>query len=208
MFGWWRTDSQAKGRTGPTILFAFDHGHDTARARVVVEHWRTIGALEDAGLVSEEEWRKIANRSESSVRKFFDGEMERSLATVVLIGAETHADQWVRDQIQKTHARGDAIIGIYVHNVPSSEGTGTQKGNLYFGPLGTDGKGRETYFSHFATIYDWQDDCGVTELAKWIECARTRFMNVNDLEHSWKGLLSGQGLAKASGRDTSRGRLN
>jgi len=135
-----RMESQTKRRSGPTILFVFDHRRDAARAKVIVERWRTIGTLEDAGLMSEEEWRKTANKSESSIRKFFDARMKRSLVTVVLIGADTHADQWVRYQIQQTHARGDAIVGIYIHNMPTPESPGTRKDSLYFGPLGTDGK--------------------------------------------------------------------
>jgi hypothetical protein len=87
---------QTNGRTGPTILFAFDHRHDTARAKVIVEHWRTIGTLEDVGLMSDEEWRKLAKKGDSGIRKFFDAQMKRSIVTVVLIGTETAADQWVR----------------------------------------------------------------------------------------------------------------
>ena len=132
--------------------------------------------------------------------------MKGSLVTVVLIGAETCADQWVRYQIQKTHARGDAFIGIYIHNVVSSEEPGSQKGSLYFGALGRDGKSREAYFSQFATMYDWRDESGVTELGKWIECARTRSMNVHDAGHPRDGLLAGKGclrreLRKFEGQD-------
>jgi MTH538 TIR-like domain (DUF1863) len=59
--------------------------------------------------------------------------MKRSCVTVVLVGRETAINPWVRYQIHKSYQRGNAIIGIYVHNVRLFEEVEQEKGSLYFG---------------------------------------------------------------------------
>jgi hypothetical protein len=171
---WRRRGNWATRMSGPTILFAFDHKRDSVRAKVIVEHWRFSGTIEDTGLVSEAEWAAVAKKGEAGIRKHFDAQMRRSCVTVVLIGRETAINPWVRYQIQKSYQRGNAIIGIYVHNIRLFEEVEQEKGSLYFGAFGMGGKSEGAYFSQFAKIYDWRDDDGPSELANWIEVARAQ----------------------------------
>ena len=84
----------------------------------------------------------------------------------MLIGAETAERDWVNYEIRKSWERGNAIIGLRIHNVKNQDGKTDMPG---VNPLDqiqlTDG----TRLSSFCKTYDWNTDDGRKNLGQWAD---------------------------------------
>jgi len=110
---------------GRKIYFAFDY-RDVEQFRVnVVRNSSVIGDLEfqDSSL-----WEKAKNQGDQAIKSLIDSGLKGTSVTAVLIGTNTHSRRWVRYEIAKSFARGNGLLGIYVHNVRGKDKQCCEKG--------------------------------------------------------------------------------
>ena len=75
------------------------------------------------------------------------------------------------DEVQQSFAKGNGMLGIYVHQCKNLAGQTSAKGDNMFGEIGKDANGKPVYFSSSYQCYDWVDDDWYNNLGKWIEAA-------------------------------------
>ncbi|MDP2405902.1 MAG: TIR domain-containing protein [Hydrogenophaga sp.] len=80
------------------------------------------------------------------IRKWIDEQLVGTTVTVVLIGNETSTRPYVKYEIERSVARGNGLLGVYIHNMKDMEGQ-------------TDAKGSNPLPAGYKT-YDWVNDDG------------------------------------------------
>ena len=123
------------------VFFSFHYEEDINRSMVVRNSWVTQGK-EVAGFI----------------------------VTVVLIGKETLNRPFVQYEIRKSVERGNAIIGVCIHNIKDMITQKTSvKGNPHTIIGYYDGK-IPAYFDDICDgLYDYLEDNGYCNLGIWIE---------------------------------------
>src|SRR5689334_6214554 len=96
------------------VFFVFDHGRDIWRANVV-RNRGTIEGISAGGFNDQSAWQEALSRGDVAVKQLINDQLEGTNVTVVLIGAETANRNYVSYEIEQSIARGNGIIGIWVH---------------------------------------------------------------------------------------------
>jgi hypothetical protein len=148
------------------VFFSFHYERDAWRASQVRNSWVTKPDREAAGFWDAAEWEKVKKQGDAAIKRWIDKGLERTSVAVVLIGTETCSRKWVRYEIQKSHEKGNGIVGIHIHNLKDQDGKTDTKGDTDFGKV--DG---EHDFSELYPTYDWVDNNGYENLGDWIETA-------------------------------------
>lgn len=149
-------------------FFSFHYEQDAWRAGQV----RNSGLFNNAdsvGFIDKAEWENIERQGDENIKRWIDGQLSGTTVTVVLIGAETSNRKWVKYELSKSCERGNAIFGIYIHNVKDSNGQISPKGDTMFGQIFKDKKGNLKYFFELYKVYDWGNDNGRLNISAWIE---------------------------------------
>lgn len=96
--------------------------------------------------------------------------MEGTSVTVVLIGAETLERPFVQYEICKSLQRGNALIGIHIHDIKDMRTLLTSsKGNVHT-VVGYYNDGRNVYFDEVCDgIYNYIIQNGYANMGNWIE---------------------------------------
>lgn len=69
-------------------------------------------------------WEEVKKRGDRAIKQEIDRGLNGSSVTCVLIGQETWARPWVRYEILASLARGNALLGMHIHDVgPRASGT-------------------------------------------------------------------------------------
>ena len=153
------------------VFFSFHYDEDINRSMIVRNSWVTQGK-EAAGFIDKAEFEKIKRNGENAVCKWIDKQLEGTSVTVVLIGKETLNRPFVQYEIRKSIERGNAIIGIHIHNLRDmiTQRT-TVKGNPHT-IIGYYNDGTPAYFDYICDdLYDYLEDNGYYNLGSWIEKA-------------------------------------
>jgi len=90
----------------------------------------------------------------------------------VLIGTETSGRRWVRYELNQSWARGNGILGIYIHQINDQHNHVVTKGNTKFGPKFSmnPSDGKQYFFERF-NAYDWVAEHGYQNFDRWVETA-------------------------------------
>lgn len=153
------------------VFFSFHYDEDINRSMIVRNSWVTQGK-EAAGFIDKAEFEKIKRNGENAVCKWIDKQLEGTSITIVLIGKETLNRPFVQYEIIKSIERGNAIIGIHIHNLGDmiTQRT-TVKGNPHT-IIGYYNDGTPAYFDYICDdLYDYLEDNGYYNLGSWIEKA-------------------------------------
>ena len=151
-------------------FFSFHYAKDVWRANVVRNSWVAKDSKEAAGFIDSADFEKIRN-DDAEVKKWIDGQLTNTSVTVVLIGADTSSRDYVKYELQQSYARGNGMLGIYIHKIKDQDGNTSSKGSNVFGEIGKDSSGNAVYFSVKYTTYDWVDNDGFNNMGTWIEAA-------------------------------------
>src|SRR5688500_16738359 len=100
-------------------FFSFHYERDAWRAGQVRNAYVTQDA---AGSVDYADWEAVKSRGDAAIKKWIDDQLVGTSVTVVLIGAETATREYVQYEIRQSIARGNGLLGIYIHNVKNSSG--------------------------------------------------------------------------------------
>jgi hypothetical protein len=102
-------------------------------------------------------WETAKATGDAAVQKLIDDALIGTSVTAVLIGAQTSSRRWVNYEIEASQARGNGLLGIYIHNIKSQDGR-------------TDVTGSNPLPSGVPT-YDWVIRDGYTNLGSWVDAA-------------------------------------
>lgn len=152
-------------------FFSFHYANDVWRANIVRNSWVTKPDRETAGFIDASEFEEIKKKGDVEIKKWIDNQLSGTSVTVVLIGSETSNREYVFYELEKSYARGNGMLGIYIHNIKDQKGNTSTKGSNTFGEIGRDKDGIPMFFSIDYPIYDWVDDDGYNNLGSWIEKA-------------------------------------
>ena len=137
-------------------FFSFHYERDVSRASVVRNSSKTKPGITpewiEAGI-----WEEAKTKGDEAVRKLIREALYNTSVTAILIGAKTSERKWVREEIAQSEACGNALFGIYIHNIKDLNGN-------------RDVKGANPLPSKYAT-YDWVNDDGYNNLGKWVDAA-------------------------------------
>jgi MTH538 TIR-like domain (DUF1863) len=150
------------------VFFSFHYENDVARANQIRNSWVTRDA---AGFVDKAEFEKVEREGDSAVKRWINAQLSGTSVTVVLIGAFTNEREYIKYELQQSHAKGNGLLGIYIHQCKNLSGLVSVKGSNHFGEIGKDAAGKAVYFSSAYKSYDWVDDGGYNNIDKWIESA-------------------------------------
>jgi hypothetical protein len=151
-------------------FFSFHYKNDVVRANQVRNSWVTKDR-EAAGFTDSAAFEKVEKEGETAIKKWIDTQLSGTSVTVVLIGSQTNTRDYVKYELQKSYAKGNGMLGIYIHKCKDLSGAVDTKGSNEFGEIGKDSNGKSVYFSTSYTCYDWIDNDGYTNLGDWIEAA-------------------------------------
>lgn len=153
------------------VFFSFHYANDVVRANQVRNSWVTKDDKEAAGFVDAAEFEKVKDQGEAAIKKWIKDQLSGTSVTAVLIGVDTSNRDYVKFELQESYAKGNGMLGVYVHQCKDLAGKTSSKGSNQFGEIGKDANGKAVYFSNTYTCYDWIDDDGYNNLGKWIEAA-------------------------------------
>jgi hypothetical protein len=135
-------------------FFSFHYERDVQRASVVRKSSQFKSAITPEWIEASI-WESAKTTGEAAVKKLIDNALLGTSVTAVLIGAQTSSRDWVKYEIDQSIARGNGVIGIYIHNIKDFGGN-------------TDYKGSNPLPAGYAT-YDWVNDDGYTNLGTWVD---------------------------------------
>jgi MTH538 TIR-like domain (DUF1863) len=145
------------------IFYSFHFDNDVMR----VQQIRNMGVIEGNAEVTVNEWEKVKNAGDTSIKKWINDNMSDKSCVVVLIGKDTSKRPWVQYEIKKAWDDGKALLGVYIHNLscPNS-GKSTQGANPFdqttfkigdkvVKPLVFNPKSTDAYNDINANLADW-----------------------------------------------------
>ncbi|MCB9894498.1 MAG: TIR domain-containing protein [Planctomycetes bacterium] len=165
------------------VFFSFHYERDVSRAWQVRNSWVTQSGG-DAGFDDRGLREAVKRNDDKGIRAAINRGLRETSVTAVLIGAETACRPWVQYEIARTFERGNALLGIYIHNVKCMQTRkGDRKGANPFrfvdveidegGFFGERWVTKSLWNAHRDAIpmFDWVEDGGYENLGDWIEQA-------------------------------------
>lgn len=153
------------------VFFSFHYENDINRSMVVRNSWVTQGR-EAAGFIDKAEFEKVEKQGRTAICHWIDRQLEGTTVTVVLIGTQTLQRDFVSYEICKSHERGNAVIGVLIHNIRDMRtGARSLQGNVHT-VIGQYNDGSNVYFDEICdAIYDYEKDNGYRNFGVWVENA-------------------------------------
>ena len=113
------------------VFFSFHYDNDISRSMVVRNSWVTQGK-EAAGFVDKAVFEQVKRQGDKAVHNWIDKQLEGTSVTVVLIGSQTLDRPYVQYEICKSLQRGNAVIGVLIHNIRDMRtGSYSARGNTH-----------------------------------------------------------------------------
>jgi len=153
------------------VFFSFHYDRDIRRVVQVRNSWVVRAERETQPFVDKAEWESIKRSGKESIERWIDKQLDGTSVTVVLIGAETYEREWVRYEIKRSYELGKGMIGIYIHNIKDPQLGTDKKGKNPFDYWSVKQNGQNVPLSNLYRTYDWANDDGYNNFAKWIEAA-------------------------------------
>lgn len=143
------------------IFFSFHYDRDIWRANQV-RNCNVVAGSEVAGFFDHSEYEEAKRTKDAGIQRMILKHLKDTTVTVVLIGSETANRPWVRYEIERSIARKNGLIGIYIHHLKNQRGESSfWRGSVPSVPWGVE----------FPT-YDWDRD--LERFRKAIEAAGKR----------------------------------
>ncbi len=145
-------------------FFIFDYDNDLARAKQIGE----LG-LEPANAPAgfdASRWAGARNTGPAEVQRLIDEALKGTSATVVLIGERTAELDYVDYAIDRSIARQNGILGIFIHGLKDENGETGTKGAVPYAS-----EAAERLEAHGYATYDWDPE----RFAEWVEEAATEW---------------------------------
>ena len=179
------------------VFFSFHYERDAWRA-ANVRNSDLIPDQDEYGVIDKAEWESIERQGDQAIRNWIQDQLEGTTCTVVLIGAETAAREWVLYEIRESWKRGNGLVGVHIHNVKNHDQQVDAAGVNPFDKIKLE-DGRN--LSLVCKVYDWIVDSGRENLGDWVEAAcATRLETKNmALLEGMNGTRSGSHASRVTG---------
>ncbi len=141
------------------VFFSFHYERDIWRAGQVRNSWVTKLDRQSAGFWDSASWEAAKKKGTPAVEAWIRKQLVGTSVTVVLIGPETADREYVLYEINQSWARGNGLIGVYIHKMKDRLGKTETKGASPFNP------------SVGIQTYDWVGGNGYENLGTWVEAA-------------------------------------
>jgi hypothetical protein len=151
------------------VFFSFHYENDVVRAYQVRNSWVTKDSA--SGFVDAAEFEKVEKGGDKAIKTWINSQLVGTSVTVVLIGSDTSKRPYIQYELQESYAKGNGLLGVYIHKCKNLAGKTSVKGSNHFGEIGKDENNKPVYFSTNYKCYDWVDDSGYSNLDDWIEAA-------------------------------------
>ena len=153
------------------VYFSYYFVQDIERFYVVRNSW-AFHDIEEANIIDTAEFERIKQSGDKTVYQWIDDHLVDTSATVILIGTETLNRPYVKHEIMESYKRGNAIIGVYIHNVRNMRTSLTSRKGEIHTIIGHTDQNEPIYFDEICdSIYDYVDDNGKKNMGEWIESA-------------------------------------
>jgi hypothetical protein len=157
------------------VFFSFHYQRDIFRVSQVRNSGITKGTFDQSGFIDHADWESLERQGDEAIKRWINGQLIGASVTVVLIGAETFDRPWVNYEIQKSHADGKGLLGIYIHQLKDPRtGLPSIKGRNPFEHFYLTDSNPRRYLSELYPVYDWVSDNGYANFANWVEAAARR----------------------------------
>ena len=149
------------------VFFSFHFKRDAWRAGQV-RNADLLNDKDEYGVIDSVDWEKIEREGDESVKRWINGQLKFTSVTVVLIGAETAERDWIDYEIRQSWERGNAILGLRIHNMKDQTGNTDKQGP---NPLDQIHLSNGKALSSVCKTYDWVSGDGRKNLGTWVEDA-------------------------------------
>lgn len=147
------------------VFFSFHFKRDAWRA-AQVRNSNMIADEDTYGVIDAVEWEKIERGGDAAIKRWINDQLDYTSVTVVLIGAETARREYVEYEIRRSWERGNALLGVRIHNMKNEDSQTDSRGaNPFDNFQMVDG----TPLSSICKVYDWVADYGRENLGSWVE---------------------------------------
>ncbi len=151
------------------VFFSF-HYRDIMRVNVVRNSWLTQDR-ESAGFFDGSLWEEAELKGATAIQKLIDDGLKNTSVTIVLIGSQTANRTYINYEIIQSFNRGNGLLGVYIHNIPSPHGVAYKGQNPFDFIVRNELDGSKTSFSRLFPTYDYVSGNGYNNLGLWIETA-------------------------------------
>jgi hypothetical protein len=155
-------------------FFSFHFDQDVMRAaQVRNSNVITNNSVDAHGFIDAAQWESIKRGSDQAIKIWINSQLEGTTVTVVLIGSNTvdpftgKVRPWIKYEIDRSIARGNGLVGVYIHGAPDPRRGVSPKGRNPFDELTLNDRILSTMYH----TYDWINDNGRANLGTWIEQA-------------------------------------
>ena len=149
------------------VFFSFHFQRDAWRAGQV-RNSDLLADEDEYGVIDSVEWEKLERQGDVAIERWIKDQLQYTSVTVVLIGAKTAERDWVDYEIRTSWERGNALVGLRIHNVKNHEGATDEPGP---NPLDNIFLEDGVPLSALCRTHDWVSEDGRNNLGKWVEAA-------------------------------------
>lgn len=168
------------------VFFSYHFQRDTWRANQVRNSWVTKRDREAAGYFDAADQEEVKRNSDEAIKRWINGQLRNTSVTAVLIGAETAEREFVRYEIERSFQRGNALLGIRIHDLMDQKNRVDSPGDNPLRQYIVDTSSGRRRLSDIYPTYDWKGDGGQSSMSNWVEEARAADRSVSQ---EWRNTL-------------------
>lgn len=170
------------------VFFSFHFNHDAWRANQVRNSWVTKPNREAAGFFDAADQEEVKRSSDVKIKRWIDAQLQHTSVTAVLIGQNTSSRRYVRYEIERSFERGNALLGIRIHNLKNQYGETDYRGANPLDEYIVNSDSGRVRLSELYPTYDWINDNGNRYFSSWVDEASRHNDEIpqdwrNDLVH-------------------------
>jgi hypothetical protein len=183
------------------VFFSYHFDQDAWRANQVRKSWVTKPTRNAAGFFDAADQEEVKRSTDEAIKRWIDSQLRNTSVTAVLIGEETASREYVQYEIERSFARGNALLGIQIHEMKDREGRTSYQGDNPLGDYVVETDSGRVRLSEIYPTYDWDWDDGQQNTAGWIKEANA----VKDgIPREWQdNLVRADQLDESSWRDAA-----
>jgi hypothetical protein len=138
------------------VFFSFHYQNDIWRVNQV-RNSHVVEGCAAAGFQDASLWEEARRRGDAAVKRLIDQGLEGTTVTAVLIGEQTAYRRYVDYEIDRSLGRGNALIGVRIHNLRDQYGRSSLPGPV-----------PQRLVAAGAPVYTWSD---ARSFGAWVEAA-------------------------------------
>jgi len=150
------------------VFFSFHYQMDIWRVNQIrmahIVEGTAAAGFHDASL-----WEEAKRKGDDAVHGLINRGLEGTTVTAVLIGSQTANRKYVKYEIDQSIARGNGLLGVYIHDLKDQRGLSSPQGDNPFDRLNWSSNGRKLSTTY--RTYYWSLNLGYKNFGQWVEDA-------------------------------------